>query len=126
MLRHDGPYEIVAAFPEKSEYTLRLPNNKQCTFPGFHASLLKCHIANNPSMFPDREYTRPGPVVMEDGATDHHVIDEIIDECRQGRGRQYLVRWVGFPPDHDEWLLYSEVKDCAALDDWERKNGVSS
>ncbi|KAG5725077.1 hypothetical protein E4T56_gene10250 [Termitomyces sp. T112] len=33
MPRHDGPYEIVTAFPEKSEYTLRLPNDKQHTFP---------------------------------------------------------------------------------------------
>ena len=27
MPRNDGPYTVVKAFPEKSEYTLRLPNN---------------------------------------------------------------------------------------------------
>ncbi|KNZ76853.1 hypothetical protein J132_07039 [Termitomyces sp. J132] len=82
---HDRPYEIVVAFPERSEYTLQLPNNKGCTFPGFHTSLLKHHIPNNPAMFPRQEYTQLGPVIMEDSATDHHVINKIIDEHRQGQ-----------------------------------------
>ena len=40
MPRNDGPYTIIDAFPERSEYTLKLPNNPN-TFPGFHAHLLK-------------------------------------------------------------------------------------
>ncbi|GLB33353.1 putative retrotransposable element tf2 155 kda protein type 1-like [Lyophyllum shimeji] len=46
MPRSDGPYTVIEAFPEKSEYTLRLPNNPN-TFPGFHASLLKPFIPND-------------------------------------------------------------------------------
>lgn len=51
MPRNDGPYSVVQAFPEKSEYTLHLPNNPQ-TFPGFHSSLLKPFVPNDPTMFP--------------------------------------------------------------------------
>jgi Integrase zinc binding domain len=36
MPRHDGPYTVTHTFPERSEYTLKLPNNPN-TFPGFHA-----------------------------------------------------------------------------------------
>ena len=122
MPRNDGPYTVVKAFPEKSEYTLRLPNNPQ-TFPGFHSSLLKPFIPNDPAMFPDREFTRPGAVVTEDG-TEENMIDKIVDARRRGRGKQYLVRWVGYDRDHDEWLSGKMLEDTEALDIWEAENGV--
>ena len=55
---NDGPYTITHAFPEHSEYTLKLPNNLT-TFPGFHTHLLKRHIANDPLLFPNREPSQP-------------------------------------------------------------------
>jgi hypothetical protein len=30
-------------------------------------------------------------------------IEKIIDEKKVDRGRKYLVRWVGFGADEDEW-----------------------
>ena len=122
MPRNDGPYTVVKAFPEKSEYTLRLPNNPQ-TFPGFHSSLLKRFVPNDPSLFPDREFTRPGAVVTEDG-TEENMIDKIVDARRRGRGTQYLVRWVGYDRDHDEWLSGKMLEDTEALDIWEAENGT--
>ena len=120
MPRFDGPYTVVKAFPEKSEYTLRLPNNPK-TFPGFHASLLKPHIPNDPDLFPDREFKRPGAIVTEDGMEENY-IDKIVDERIRGRGKQYLVRWVGFGKDHDEWLSGKMLQDNEALDIWECNN----
>ena len=122
MPRNDGPYTVVKAFPEKSEYTLRLPNNPK-TFPGFHSSLLKPFIPNDPTLFPDREFTRPGAVVTEDG-TEENMIDKIVDARRRGRGKQYLVRWVGYDRDHDEWLSGKMLEDTEALDIWEAENGT--
>ena len=52
MPRNDGPYTITHAFPEHSEYTLKLLNNPN-TFPGFHAHLLKRYVPNDPLLFPD-------------------------------------------------------------------------
>ena len=122
MPRNDGPYTVVKAFPEKSEYTLRLPNNPK-TFPGFHSSLLKPFIPNDPTLFPDREFTQPGAVVTEDG-TEENMIDKIVDARRRGRGKQYLVRWVGYDRDHDEWLSGKMLEDTEALDIWEAENGT--
>ena len=119
---HAGPYTIVKAFPEKSKYTLRLPNNPQ-TFLGFHASLLKPFVPNNPTMFPDRKFTRLGAVVTEDG-TEENMINKIVDAQRRGRGKQYLVRWVGYDHDHDEWLSRKLLEDTKALDVLEAENGT--
>ena len=58
MPRNNGPYTITHAFPEWSEYTLRILNNPN-TFPSFHAHLLKRYILNDPLLFPDRELSRP-------------------------------------------------------------------
>ena len=122
MPHFDGPYTVVKAFPEKSEYTLRLPNNPK-TFPGFHSSLLKPFIPNDPDLFPDREFKWPGAIVTEDGMEENY-IDKIVDERMRGRGKQYLVRWVGFGKDHDEWLSRKMLQDNEALDVWERDNPV--
>ena len=55
---NNSPYTITHAFPEHSEYTLKLPNNPT-TFPSFHAHLLKRHITNDPLLFPDLEPSQP-------------------------------------------------------------------
>jgi Chromo (CHRromatin Organisation MOdifier) domain len=124
MPRFDGPYSVVAAHPEKSEYTLRLPNNPN-TFPGFHSSLLKPFIPNEVVSFPNRALPKPGVVVTEDGTVEN-VIDRIIDERRWGRGKQYFVRWVGYGEEHDEWIAGSLLQNNACLDDWEIENPPDS
>ena len=121
MPRFDGPYSIVAAHPEKSEYTLRLPNNPR-SFPGFHASLLKPFVPNDADAYPDRELPNPGIVVTEDG-TEEVLVDKIVDERNWGRGRQYKVRWIGYGKEHDEWKARSELLKNEALDVWEREQG---
>ena len=119
---HDRPYTVVKAFPEKLEYTLCLPNNPQ-TFPGFHSSLLKAFVPNDPTLFLDREFTWPGAVVTEDG-TEENMIDKIVDAWRHRHGKQYSVRWVGYDRDHDEWLSGKLLEDTEALDIWEAENGT--
>lgn len=117
MPRFDGPYTILDAHPETSTYTLDLPNSPNI-FPTFHSSQLRQFHANDSSLFPSRELPRPGPVVTEDGQHENF-IEKIIDERRVGRGKQFLVRWVGFDEADDEWLPRRELEDCEALDAWE-------
>jgi hypothetical protein len=113
--RFDGPYKVTHTFPETSTYTLDMPNSE--VFPTFHASELKRFQANDPLLYPSREYTRPGPVLTPDGL-EEFLVDEIIDSRRRSHGYQYLVRWSGYGPEHDLWLPGSELADCAALDRW--------
>lgn len=116
MPRYDGPYGIIDAHSETSTYTLDLPNSPNI-FPTFHASQLHPYYANDPA----REHPCPEPLVTENGQLDNF-IEHIIDERKVGRGRQFLVRWVGFGEEDDEWLPRSKLEDCESLDTWEREH----
>jgi len=120
MPRYDGPYVILEAHPQFSTYTLDLPNSPNI-FPTFHVSQLRPYHENDATLFPSREQPRPGPVVTEDGQLENF-IDRIIDERRVGRGKKYLVRWVGYGEEDDEWLSRRELEDCEALDVWESRS----
>ena len=122
MVRYDGPYRVIQAWPDSSTYTLDLPEHMN-VFPTFHASLLRPYRENDATLFPDRELPMPGPVVTADGQVEWEV-ESILDRRRRGRGYQYLVRWKGYPPGCDSWLPGSEVADCAALDDYLSRCGL--
>ncbi|KIJ38242.1 hypothetical protein M422DRAFT_176903 [Sphaerobolus stellatus SS14] len=122
MPRHDRPYTIAAAHPKKSEYTLSLPNNPK-TFPGFHASLLKRFIPNNAELFPSREFSQPPPILTEEGM-EENMIEKIQKIPWCFLWKQYLVRWVGYGKDQDQWMSGKELEKNEALDIWERENGT--
>ncbi|KAG1797361.1 uncharacterized protein HD556DRAFT_1233624, partial [Suillus plorans] len=60
--------------------------------------------------FLSRELPRPGPVVTEDGQLENF-IKKIVDKRKVGRGKRYLVCWVSFGEEDDEWLPRKEVED---------------
>jgi len=125
MPRFDGPYRIVEARPETSTYTLDLPSMPNI-FPTFHVSQLRKYVPNDPTLFPTRVRPHPAPVITENGS-EEVVIDRIIEERRCGRGWRYLVRWVGYGPEDDEWMSRKELEDCEALDRWlEGREAISS
>ena len=35
----------------------------------------------------------------------------------------YLVRWLGYGPEDDEWLPRADMRNTAALDVWENAHG---
>jgi len=97
MLQFDGPFPVIKAHPERSSYTLELPN-KPDRFPTFHALLLHKHVPNDDKLFPSCKLDQPGPVVTPDGEQEWF-IDQIIDEHAHGRGCQFLVQWHGWGPE---------------------------
>ncbi|KAF8237222.1 hypothetical protein L208DRAFT_1107616, partial [Tricholoma matsutake] len=80
--------------------------------PTFHASVLKCHHANDPELFPSWEFACPGPIVTTVGI-EEYTIEKIID-----KRFQYLVHWNGFGTEEDCWLPRRELEECEALDRW--------
>ena len=120
MVRYDGPYKILRAFPESFAYTLEFPPSMSI-FPTFHASLLKPYVPNDNSLFPSREFHPPPPVVTENGVVEQE-IESILDHQRRGRGFRFLVHWKGFPSSHDSWLPGSECRDLAASDPYLPEN----
>jgi hypothetical protein len=111
----DGPYTVTDVHPETSNYMLHMSNS--CVFLTFHASELKAFVANDVTLFPMRELAKLGPILMADGL-EEYFMEEIQDVCRWGRRWQFLVRWLGYRPEHDEWLTMAELEDCEALDKW--------
>lgn len=120
MPRYDGPYHVVAASPTTSTYTLDIPRAAN-TCKTFHASQLRAFVPNDRELFPARELPRPGPVVTAKGQLENFV-ERILDEKRVGRTKKYLVRWLGYGAEDDEWLPRKELEECEALDDWEREH----
>ena len=60
-------------------------------------------------------------MVTSDGQLENF-IEHIIDEKKIGHSKKYLVRWLGYGPEDDEWLSKKELEDCEALDNWERNH----
>jgi hypothetical protein len=116
MPRFDGPFVVTKAFPDKSVYTLDLPNEPN-RFPTFHTSLLRKFIPNDDELFPSRKLPRPGPVVTEEGE-EEWLIDRILDQRIRGKGHQYLVRWQGWGHDEDRWISGRELANTEALQLW--------
>lgn len=82
MPRFDGPYSTTKVHPDKSNYTLDLPNELN-RHPSFHSSLLPKFIPNDDNLFPSQAMAKPGPVVTPEGE-EEWLIDRIIDKQRRG------------------------------------------
>ncbi|KAI0074322.1 hypothetical protein K474DRAFT_1579364, partial [Panus rudis PR-1116 ss-1] len=91
-------------------------------FPTFHASLLKPFVPNDPVLFPSREHEQPPPITVD--GHDEYFVDRVLDRRRRGVGFQYLVRWRGYGPEHDQWLRGADLKDVQALHDYLFENGL--
>lgn len=120
MPRFDGPYEITEAFPMMSDYRLALPATSKA-INTFHVLHLCPFVANDDELFPSRTLAKPGLVVTAEESTEFF-IEKILDGQPWGRGKQYLVQWFGYGPEHDLWLPCSELLDMEALakyEEWE-------
>jgi hypothetical protein len=115
---YDGPYHILNTDEAHSTVTLDMPH-KPNLFPIFHTSEIHPFQENDDTLFPQRALRPPAPIVIDEQKK--FFIEKIVDERRQGKRRQYLVRWRGKGPEGDEWLPASEVEDCEALDFWEAR-----
>ena len=100
----DGPYTVIDTHPTASTITLELSNTPNAC-PTFHISLVKPFLLNNDADYP------------------HHAINEsqdffvesIIDHCTCGRGRQFLVKFQGYPDSDNRGLPASDLLNDSAL-----------
>ena len=108
--RWDGPHTIVDTHPKSLSYSL----DNDSTYP-YYASQLKPYHSNDPTLFPNHELAKPGPMLTPEDLQEH-IINWILDTWECGHGYQYLVCWVGFRAEDNEWLSCKDVKVSKALD----------
>ncbi|KZV59344.1 hypothetical protein PENSPDRAFT_555992, partial [Peniophora sp. CONT] len=102
---------VVKAHPDRSTYTLDIPNATPKACLTFHSSLVKPYVEPDARIAPDHILERPGP-----DANGENKIRDIVAERRRGVGKQYKVRWVGYGDTEMEWLPGAALKDNVALD----------
>ena len=105
--RFDGPYAVIDMHPATSTVTLELPNSPS-TFPTFHISLVKPFLSNNDIEYPHRAINEQQEFLVE----------SIIDHRTWGHGRQYLVKFQGYPDYYDRWIAGRELIGDSALTDY--------
>jgi hypothetical protein len=100
-----GPFPITAVV-NRNAYTLALPPRMQALHPTFNIEKLKPY-RDGRERFPDRQqrYDRPAPDIQRDSNGDEQwLVERIVAKRRVARGAvEYLVRWVGYPPEEDTW-----------------------
>ncbi|KAJ8520332.1 hypothetical protein ONZ45_g2797 [Pleurotus djamor] len=114
MPRFDGPWKVIEAWPETSNYRLDIPQAKFLTT--FHRSQLRHAVLNDDALFPGRALQRPEAVLVNEEL--EWLVDRILDEKKSCGKTFYLVAWQGFGPEDNLWLPAEELEDCAALDRW--------
>ena len=60
-------------------------------------------MENDPSKFPARAYTNPGPMVEFEGEPWYEVEAIIAAKARKNKSNLYQIRWKGWGPEHDTW-----------------------
>ncbi|BGP27311.1 hypothetical protein JCM10295v2_006278 [Rhodotorula toruloides] len=98
ILKYIGPYEITAASPSTSTYTLALPPHLRI-HSTFHASKLRPHYPNDDKRFPARSFAQPPPVV--------------VNMRVRRKTRQFKVRYLGYSAAEDDWHSEGELKETA-------------
>ena len=96
--RYDGPYAVTDTHPSASTVTLNLPDAPN-TFPTFHISLVKPFLPNDDIHDEGQEF----------------FVEQILDHRNRGRGRQYLVKFQGYPQTYNRWLPGRDLEHDASL-----------
>ena len=101
--RFFGPYKVSKVISDVA-YEIELPAHFKI-HPVIHISHLKAN-ADGTQDFPSRrEYVAPPPPEIgdEDGEEYFHV-EAFRNHRRSGARRQFLVKWLGYPEEDNEWI----------------------
>lgn len=100
-----GPYKIVKQINPVA-FQLELPDALKI-HDVFHASLLRPYQS-------DGQF-HPPPTILIEGEEEFEV-DRILDRrdrpLRKGQQRQYLVKWLGYGPEHNTWEPEQNLQNC--------------
>ena len=93
MPRYVGPYKVLQAYPETSNYTLELLNElvRRQVHPKFHVGLLRLHEPNDDALFPNRVSVDAYNFGVSDDA--EWIVDELNSHRWHGKDLEFQVCW---------------------------------
>ena len=123
--RYVGPFAVTDVV-NANAYTLALPPQLGALHPTFNIDRLKRYRTGT-TTFPSRpqRFDRPPAVADADSNGDKEwLVERITARRRAGRNVEYLVSWVGYPPEDDTWEKRSSLDGAReALADFNRIAG---
>src|SRR5712672_3410425 len=114
--RRYGPFRVVAKISHVA-YHLQLPD-AWGIHDVFHAALLTL-FKETPEHGPN--FVEPPPEVIE--GEEEWEVEQVLGKCHFGRGKkiQYLVRWKGYSPAHDQWIDQRNLHADELISEYNRK-----
>ena len=121
--RYVGPFDVVAKV-DKQAYRLDIPGHWR-VHPVFSVAQLEPWPAGKDPF--DRPLPDQPDSVFVEGDTDEYKsyeIDRLLNKRVRRRGKgystDYLLRWQGYGPEHDQWYNVKHLEDAPRLiDDYE-------
>ena len=104
--RFVGPFRVLERIG-KTAYRLNLRGRFKQIHNVFHVSQLKKHIPGGSCTTP------PEPIQVE--GEENFEMEALLKHRSRGNSRLYLVRWLGYGSDHDEWVHEEELADGAGV-----------
>ena len=102
--RFIGPFRVMERIGNTA-YRLDLKGRFKVVQNIFHISQLKKHT-------PGGSYTTPPEPIQVEGE-DYFEVEALLQHRSRGNSWQDLVRWLGYGPEHDEWIHEEELADRA-------------
>ena len=96
-----GPFKVVQEVNPVA-FKLELPPTMARVHPVFHVSLL------SPFVDGGRERAEPAPIILDDGDLEYEV-EAVLGHRFVGKKLQYLVKFLGYGHEHNEWLHVSHL-----------------
>lgn len=114
--RYVGPFAVERRIGNTA-YQLKLPDAMK-VHPVFHASLLHAYKT-------DGAVIPPPPIYFQENAP-YFEVEEVLShkEVRSGKRmvKRFLIKWVGYGPEHNTWEPECNLNAAALKSYWDRVN----
>jgi RNase H-like domain found in reverse transcriptase/Reverse transcriptase (RNA-dependent DNA polymerase)/Integrase zinc binding domain/Chromo (CHRromatin Organisation MOdifier) domain/Integrase core domain len=112
--KHAGPFRIVDVVGTQA-YRLALPEHYRI-HPTFHVSLLEPY--NRRPDGTEEDFLPPPTLIDQE---EEYEVEEILEKRTRKKVLQYLVKWVGWPNEYNQWVPAEDMNALRLVDEFQSK-----